>query len=84
MKNCLSDWILTIPYLMIRAVDGESDGLVTVPSAQWGDFQGVFRSKYRRGVSHGDIIDLHREDYRGFDVVETHAAMVSRLKRLGL
>ena len=37
----------------------------------------------RRGISHGDIIDLKREDYRGFDVVEEYVKIVSRLRRLG-
>ena len=83
MKNSFSDFILSIPHAVIRRVDGENDGLVSVDSAKWGDFKGVFRSKYRRGISHGDIIDLRRDDYRGFDVREIYVQIVTELKNMG-
>jgi triacylglycerol lipase len=37
----------------------------------------------RRGISHGDIIDLKRADYRGFDVVETYVKITAELKERG-
>lgn len=83
IKNIFSDYILLIPYIYIRLIDGKNDGLVTVESAKWGEFRGVFTNKYRRGISHGDVIDLKREDYRGFDVVETYVKIVSDLKNKG-
>ena len=33
--------------------------------------------------THGDIIDLKRQDYRGFDVVETYVQIVAKLKEKG-
>lgn len=83
MTNASSHLLLTIPYLMIRALEGENDGLVSVESSKWGEFQGVFRSHRRRGISHGDIIDLKREDYKGFDPMECFVEIVSRLKEKG-
>ncbi len=83
MKNCLSDPLLTIPYLMIKPLEGENDGLVSTGSAQWGRFRGVVRNSRNRGISHGDIIDLKREDYRDFDVVEFYVKLVAELKDMG-
>lgn len=84
MKNILSDYILWLPYLFIKITDSkDNDGLVSVESSKWGEFKGVLRNKYRRGISHGDLIDLKRESYRGFDVVEFYVHLVEELKKKG-
>jgi triacylglycerol lipase len=56
---------------------------VGLSSAEWGNFRGVLVSETGRGISHGDIIDLKRADYRGFDVTETYVKIVSELKERG-
>lgn len=83
MRSCLSDTLLTIPYCMIKPLEGDNDGLVSVESAKWGDFRGVISGTGHRGVSHGDVIDLRREDYRGFDVIEEYVKIVAGLKEKG-
>ncbi|MBC8547384.1 triacylglycerol lipase [Clostridiaceae bacterium NSJ-31] len=83
MGGLFSDSLLCFPYSVVKAVEGENDGLVSIESAKWGEFRGVFHNRCRRGISHGDIIDLKREDYRGFDVVETYVQIVSDLKKRG-
>lgn len=83
MSRPWSHLLLSIPYCMIRPLEGDNDGLVSVESAKWGEFQGVFSNARTRGISHGDIIDLKREDYEGFDVVETYVQIVSKLKEKG-
>lgn len=84
MKNMFSDNLLSIPYLLMRFLDTpENDGLVSVNSAKWGIFKGVFQNKKRRGISHGDMIDLKREDYNGFDVIEEYIKIVEELKEMG-
>lgn len=84
MRDFLSDPLLWFPYLIIRMVDGPNDGLVTPESAMWGDFRGTITNRKHRGISHGDMIDLKREDYRGFDVVEFYVKLVGELKNRGL
>lgn len=54
----------TVPCLIIRAMDGKNGGLVTPESAMWGEFKGTLSNRKHRGISHGDMIDLTREDYR--------------------
>ncbi len=38
----------------------------------------------KRGILHGDMIDLNRENIPGFDVREFYAEWVSDLKERGL
>lgn len=84
MKTFSADSLLSIPHLLMRlAGAGENDGLVTKSSATWGEFRGTFVSSGRRGISHGDMIDLKREDYRGFDVLEEYIKIVQDLKKKG-
>ena len=37
----------------------------------------------KRGISHGDVIDLNRENFDGFDVREFYVQLVSDLKQKG-
>lgn len=84
MKGFTSDWILSIPHLMMRLAGvPQNDGLVSVTSAKWGEFRETFVSTSGHGVSHGDMIDLKREDHRGFDVIEAYVKMVAELKDKG-
>jgi len=83
VRNMFSDYIVTIPYILVKLTEGENDGLVAIDSAKWGEFKGVLKNKRRRGISHGDIIDLRREDYKEFDVIEKYVEIVSELKNKG-
>lgn len=75
---------LNLSYQFVKHFDGPNDGLVSVPSMEWGsNFVQVFPKK-NRGITHGDMIDLNRENIDGFDVRETYVQMVSNLKERGL
>ena len=82
MKNMFSDSLLFIPYAIMKYIKGPNDGLVCIESAKWGEFRGTFTNKYRRGISHADIIDLKREDIRGFDIKEQYVKIISELKEM--
>jgi len=75
---------LNIGYIIMRRKEGENDGFVSVKSAKWGEFLGVFKTKRTLGVSHGDVIDLTRKDIKGFDVCECYTNIVKGLKEKGL
>ncbi|MDU1889869.1 MAG: triacylglycerol lipase [Dysgonomonas sp.] len=83
MKNCFSHSLLSIPYLIMCFSDKQNDGLVTLDSAKWGEFRETFTNKRFRGISHGDMIDLTRGNYRNFDVIEVYIKMVADLKAKG-
>lgn len=83
MKNAGSNHLLSVPYAVMHWLAGNNDGLVTIESAQWGDFQGVIASGKHRGISHGDLIDLKREDIKGLDITEKYVEIVAKLKEKG-
>ncbi len=84
VKHTFGDNLLSIPNLLMFFTGApKNDGLVTVDSAKWGHFKKTFASSGRRGISHGDMIDLKREDYKGFDVIEAYVQIVAELKEMG-
>ena len=77
---------LWLTYLLCRRYDQEAnDGLVAQSSATWGAHLDTLTPRRRgRGISHGDVIDLMREDIPGFDVREFYVELLRRLKERGL
>jgi len=76
---------LNFTYHLVKHFDGENDGLVGVDSFPWGENPVLLRNeKSSRGISHGDVIDLNRENIDGFDVREFYVQLVSELKEKGL
>ncbi|MNT92156.1 hypothetical protein D3C72_2333870 [compost metagenome] len=63
---------------------GDNDGLVSTNSMAWGQFLGVLSTQGKRGISHGDVIDLTRKNIEGFDVCEFYVDLVNKLKLKGL
>lgn len=74
---------LNVGYAILKPV-GENDGFVTVESSKWGKVLGVLETGRRRGISHGDMIDLTRKNIRDFDVCEWYVELVKDLKEKGL
>jgi len=74
---------LSVSYYLAVKTDNSNDGLVGVESAKWGNFLGVLSTKRKRGISHGDIIDLRRQDIKGFDVREYYVLLAKNLKEMG-
>lgn len=75
---------LSFSYPLVHYFDGANDGLVSEKSFPWGENYTFVTVKGRRGISHGDMIDLNREDFKGFDVREFYVQLVAELKRSGL
>ena len=76
---------LNMSYRVIRKVQGSAnDGLVPVESARWGRDLGILRASGKRGISHGDMIDLNRENIPGFNVREFYVSVIAGLKQNGL
>lgn len=75
---------LNFSYHLVKYFDGENDGLVSLSSSQWGKRFIQITVPGNRGVSHGDVIDLNRENIPGFDVREFYVELVNGLKEMGL
>lgn len=74
---------LNVSYPIVKKYDGDNDGLVALDSAPWGEKFTPIYPKGRRGITHADMIDLNREDIKGFDVREFYVQLVSDLKKRG-
>ena len=75
---------LNFSYLLAKYFDGENDGLVSEKSFKWGEKYTLLRPVGKRGISHGDVIDLNRENIDEFDVREFYVNLVNELKNKGL
>ena len=74
---------LNMSYHLVRYFDGPNDGLVGEPSFRWGENYTFLKNKGKRGISHGDMIDLNRANLPGFDVREFYVKLVEDLKARG-
>ncbi len=75
---------LNLSYNLVKFFSGENDGLVSEESFKWGENYTLLRTSEKRGISHGDMIDLNRQNFKGFDVREFYVNLVSVLKNKGL
>ena len=74
---------LNMSYPLVKHFDGECDGLVSLDSMKWGSHFISPDTPGGRGISHGDMIDLNRENIPGFDVREFYVELVHNLKEMG-
>ena len=75
---------LNFSHHIVSYYDGENDGLAGERSFPWGERYICLRPQSNRGISHGDMIDLNRQNFDGFDVREFYVNLVSELKDRGL
>ena len=75
---------LNLSYHLVKYFDGPNDGLVSEASFQWGERYTLLQTDGDRGISHGDMIDLNRENIPEFDVREFYVQLVHDLKNRGL
>ena len=74
---------LNVTYPIVKHFDGRNDGLVSVDSARWGTKFTLLEPEGKRGITHGDVVDLNRENIPGFDVREFYVNLVSDLRKRG-
>ena len=75
---------LNFSYPLVKHFDGANDGLVGEASFRFGEDYTFLTATGKRGISHGDVIDLNRENIKGFDVREWYINLVKDLKEKGL
>ena len=74
---------LNFSYHLVKFFDNDNDGLVAETSFSFGEQYTYLTTKGKRGISHADVIDLNREDIKGFDVREFYVNMLSELRQQG-
>ncbi|MBQ6677579.1 MAG: triacylglycerol lipase [Clostridia bacterium] len=75
---------LNFTYHLAKYFDGPNDGLVAESSFKWGENYVFLTTDGPRGISHGDMVDMNRENINGFDVREFYVNLVKELKVKGL
>lgn len=81
MRNSFSaGFPLNLGHAIIKRIDGDNDGLVAVFSSLWDNSFPVLTANGKRGISHGDVIDLTRKNLPGYDVCEYYVNLVKGLK----
>lgn len=74
---------LNFTYALTKHFDGPNDGLVGQDSFPWGSDFRLLTVMGTRGISHGDMIDLNRENLPEFDVREFYVQLAASLKERG-
>ena len=74
---------LNVSYPLVKKTDGANDGLVAVESMKWGRSFRLVEPTGNRGISHADMIDLNRENIKGFDIRTYYINLVSELRGWG-
>ena len=81
---CGGRFPLNFSCRFVKNFDESNDGLVGAASFAWGENYQFVQAEGKRGISHGDMIDLNRENFAGFDVREFYVQLVSALRERGL
>lgn len=74
---------LNLTNKFVEYFDGKNDGLVGIKSFPMDKNFTLIETLYKRGISHGDVIDLNRENIDGYDVREFYVQLVKKLKEKG-
>ncbi len=83
IKSNAARFPLNMTAKFVKYFDGDNDGLVGEKSFEYGDRYVFVIPNGHRGISHGDIIDLNKENIDGFDVREFYVELVHDLKERG-
>ena len=83
MRKSYSDMLFFVQHSVVKTMDGQCDGIVSVDSAKWGEFRGVITGKGIRGVSHSDLRDLRKFGPSGKTIISTYIDIVNGLKQKG-
>ena len=86
MKGRYADPAMAMFYNRIKNIEGDNDGLVSVESAKWGNFRGVYSGPEGKGISHPEACDGREKlsDKRGLgNISGFYCKLVSELREMG-
>jgi triacylglycerol lipase len=84
IKYLTADLVLEPTWLLLNFYEGSNDGLVSVTSAQWGNFRGVVEGAWWcGGVSHINAINHFFGITPGFDAPAFYVDIASELRDKG-
>ena len=86
MKRMSKDIALSPFYRIIKTCEGPNDGFVSVESAKWGVFKGVYAGEAGKGISHSIATGgrpVSAKIHGTGDIDEFYVRIVSELKDMG-
>jgi triacylglycerol esterase/lipase EstA (alpha/beta hydrolase family) len=84
MTSPLNDPLFAATHLLLNEEEGANDGMISIESYRWGEFQGVIESKIPGvGLSHLQITGSIRDVIAGVNIPMLYVDWVSRLKEKG-
>lgn len=85
MCSIASDPAMGLFYKVVQKLEGPNDGLVSVESAKWGEFQGVYPESGKHGISHPRAVDSRQRKRKNAmqDIMELYQEIAAGLKALG-
>ena len=81
MKRKNNDLKFSLTYPIVKHIEGENDGIVSLNSAKWGEYQGMVDEQ--NGGSHSDIIGFRLASRTKINIVEFYQNLVGALKLKG-
>jgi len=79
MDNAFDDLVFFHPYLYIKKIAGDNDGIVSECSASWGGNI----TKIKGGISHAEILDLKKRKISGVHIPGIYLNIVKELAKKG-
>lgn len=87
MKRMSKDVPLSLFYRIVKSSEGPNDGIVSVESAKWGEFKGVYMGEFGKGISHSIATGgrpVSAKIHRAGNIADFYIKIVSELKERGL
>jgi len=84
MQDKLNDMFFMLNYNLLLKIEGDNDGMVSVLSSKWGDFQETFTGTTDNvGISHLQITGSARDTISEINIPEIYIDIVKRIKNMG-
>ena len=79
MDHAFDDIVFSYSYWYLKLARGNSDGVVSEYSAQWGDNIAALGS----GISHAEILDVKKKTISGIHIPDIYIKIVKDLSGKG-
>lgn len=83
MNHAWDDPAAFFSYSYLKKVAGDNDGVVSLQSARWGEDFCLIEGRGSAGISHAQVIDVHKKEISGVDIPEVYLGMIRKLEERG-
>ncbi len=90
LKKPFSSFGMFLAKLVVKLLEGDNDGFVSVKSSKWGEEQYIVYSNTKKGISHQDAVDIKHKAFSNksgngvSDICDVYVSICKRLIEKGL